>query len=196
MTGCEWCGVGPDDECVPTCPGPPLPPPKRGMRFRHAGPMLGATRRRGGVEESTDVCIVTGPSQKSSTRPQQTVDETDVVRHSEGMSTTRRTATDPVTGTVHARTTAADYTHVSIKGRTVRWHHTHAAAVRTGGRVIAVDGTATTAAVTDDAADDGATCTVVVRHDGGRCGAPAVTSFTSRRSGDRFHECADHAVGA
>lgn len=23
MTGCEWCGVGPDDECVPGCYGNP-----------------------------------------------------------------------------------------------------------------------------------------------------------------------------
>lgn len=35
------------------------------------------------------------------------------------------------------------------------------------------------------------TCTVVVRGDGSRCGAPAATSFTSR-SGVTYHECAEH----
>lgn len=60
MTGCEWCGVGPEDECVPECPGgPPIPPPKRGMRFRPAGPMKCGIRRRGGVDETTTVAIVT-----------------------------------------------------------------------------------------------------------------------------------------
>ena len=36
------------------------------------------------------------------------------------------------------------------------------------------------------------TCTVVVRGDGARCGAPAVTSFTSSRSGEVFAECEAH----
>lgn len=107
------------------------------------------------------------------------------------MSTTARTltATDPVTGRVHTRSTCADYTHVSLRDGTVRWHGSAKAAARTGGRVWTVDGAADAAPVTA-APDAGATCTVVVS--GGLCGAPAVTSFTSRRSGDRYHECADH----
>lgn len=40
-----------------------------------------------------------------------------------------------------------------------------------------------------------ATCTIIVGADGTMCGAPAVISFTSRRSGETFHECADHAAG-
>jgi hypothetical protein len=116
------------------------------------------------------------------------------------MSTTRRTitATDPATGTVHTRTTAAAYTHASIRDGVVRFHGSAAAARRTGGRVFPVD-TAHTAATastpTDDApADPGATCTVVVGAPMIRCGAPAVTSWTSRLSGDRLHECADHTI--
>ncbi len=38
------------------------------------------------------------------------------------------------------------------------------------------------------------TCTIVVSGDGGRCGRPAVTSFTSARTGDVFAECEHHAV--
>lgn len=38
-----------------------------------------------------------------------------------------------------------------------------------------------------------ATCTVVVAHDA-RCGKPAVTSFTSKRDGRVFAECAEHAA--
>lgn len=38
------------------------------------------------------------------------------------------------------------------------------------------------------------TCTVVVSADGGRCGKPAVTTFTSKRTGDVFAECVDHAT--
>ena len=36
------------------------------------------------------------------------------------------------------------------------------------------------------------TCTVVVRGDGSRCGEPAVTSFTSSRTGEVFAECEAH----
>lgn len=36
------------------------------------------------------------------------------------------------------------------------------------------------------------TCTVVVTAAGGKCGATAVTSFKSKRTGEEFHECAEH----
>ena len=38
------------------------------------------------------------------------------------------------------------------------------------------------------------TCTVVVSADGGTCGKPAVTTFASKRTGEVFAECVDHAV--
>lgn len=38
------------------------------------------------------------------------------------------------------------------------------------------------------------TCTVVVTGAGGRCGKPAVTTFTSPRTGAVLAECADHAM--
>lgn len=38
-----------------------------------------------------------------------------------------------------------------------------------------------------------ATCTITTTARGGRCGRPAVTSWTSSR-GETFHECAEHAV--
>ena len=41
---------------------------------------------------------------------------------------------------------------------------------------------------------DMSTCTITTSADGGKCGKPAVTSFTSRR-GETFHECAEHASG-
>ncbi len=104
------------------------------------------------------------------------------------------TATDPVTGTVHTRCTEAAYTHVSVRDSVARFHLSHGAALRRGGRVFAVDAAVAPveAPAVEDGADAGATCTVVVDHRGGRCGAPAVASFTSRRSGERFHECAHH----
>ena len=37
------------------------------------------------------------------------------------------------------------------------------------------------------------TCTVITNAQGGRCGAPAVTTFVTRR-GDTFAECVNHAV--
>jgi hypothetical protein len=40
---------------------------------------------------------------------------------------------------------------------------------------------------------DTSTCTAVIAADGARCGAPAVASFLSRRTGETFHECAAHA---
>jgi hypothetical protein len=39
------------------------------------------------------------------------------------------------------------------------------------------------------------TCTVVVSGDGSPCGQPAVASFTSKRSGATYYECADHCAG-
>ena len=38
------------------------------------------------------------------------------------------------------------------------------------------------------------TCTVIIAADGTRCGRPAVASFTSKRTGERFHECREHCV--
>jgi len=38
------------------------------------------------------------------------------------------------------------------------------------------------------------TCTVVVGFDQRRCGQPAVTTFTSKRTGQVFAECATHDV--
>jgi len=40
------------------------------------------------------------------------------------------------------------------------------------------------------------TCTVIVGASGERCGLPAVTTFTSRRTGETFAECAAHAPAA
>lgn len=39
------------------------------------------------------------------------------------------------------------------------------------------------------------TCTVVTSNAGGRCNAPAVSSWTSSR-GDTYHECANHDTSA
>lgn len=45
----------------------------------------------------------------------------------------------------------------------------------------------------DTANHTATTCTVVVNAEGGRCGDPAVVSFTGR-GGEAFGECSAHAV--
>jgi len=39
------------------------------------------------------------------------------------------------------------------------------------------------------------TCTIVVSGNGAVCGQPAVASFTAKRSGVTYFECADHCAG-
>lgn len=107
------------------------------------------------------------------------------------MTSTRLTATDPMTGTVYARTTAADYRFVSLRDGVARWHGSHAAASKTGGRIITVDGpTVAEPEAAEVECDEGAVCTIT--NADGICGEPAVVSFSSSRNGERFHECAAH----
>jgi hypothetical protein len=100
----------------------------------------------------------------------------------------------PRTGETFTRTTEADYTHISVKGGQAQWHLTRAAADRRGGEVFPVPGpsaqtvTSEPERLFEDRRGNG--CTVSVS--GGKCGKPAVKSWTNR-SGETFHECAEHA---
>lgn len=105
------------------------------------------------------------------------------------------TFTHPRTGKTYERTTDADYSHISIKGGEAKWHKTKEAANRRGGEVHAISdggsgGGVSAGLFNDRRPDAGATCTSSTSD--GKCGKPAVTSWTSKMSGETYHECREH----
>lgn len=102
----------------------------------------------------------------------------------------------PKTGQVFERSTNADYTHVSIDRGEARWHLSREAAARTRNEVFSLaDSGPVPAPLFNDRRDGppaSAGCTVTTAV-GGRCGKPAVSSFTSA-SGQTYHECAEHKL--